>query len=94
MPKDKHIIESGLERKGFVKKERDHHYFRYFTEDGLKTPIYTKTSHGNKSKEINDSLLSEMAKQCRLTQREFILFVDCSLDRSSYERILKEKGFL
>lgn len=94
MPKSKQDIESGLTRKGFVKKEGDHHYFRYFTKDGLKTPVYTKTSHGNKSHEIDDFLLSEMAKQCCLTKKEFLLFIECSLDRSSYERNLKEKGFL
>lgn len=52
----------------------------------------TKTSHGGR--QIDDNLLSMMARQCRLSSKDFALLLDCPMDRDSYERQLVEKDFL
>lgn len=69
MPRDRRDVERGLLAKGFVQTGGDHHFFTYHTLGDLKTPVFTKTSHG--AREIDDGLLGRMARQCRLTRREF-----------------------
>ncbi len=76
-------IESSLERKGFRRRETDHSYFVYYRTDGRKSRARTKTSHGRK--EIGDSLLGLMAKQCKIQKSEFLDLIDCPLDQEAYE---------
>lgn len=83
-------VEKSLEKKGFQRKEGDHHYFNYYTKSGKKTRVFTKTSHG--VKELDDSLLGMMSKQCKLNRHDFDRLIDCPLDRDSYERKLIECG--
>jgi len=83
-------VEKSLERKGFQRKEGDHSYFNYFTKAGKKTSVFTKTSHG--AKELDDSLLGMMARQCKLSRQNFDLLIECPLDRDNYERKLVECG--
>ena len=52
--------------------------------------MFTKTSHG--VKELDDSLLSMMSRQCKLNRQDFDRLIDCPLDRDSYERKLIEGG--
>lgn len=85
MPRNKQDVEQSLKRKGFVRREGDHHYFVYHTIAGLKTAIFTKTSHTPKMREIPDNLLGQMARQCRLSKSEFLDLVDCPLSREGYE---------
>ncbi|HRE17687.1 MAG TPA: type II toxin-antitoxin system HicA family toxin [Rhodocyclaceae bacterium] len=83
-------VERALERKGFHRKEGDHHYFSYYTKAGKKTRVFTKTSHG--VKELDDTLLGMMSRQCKLTRQDFDRLIDCPLDRDAYERKLIESG--
>jgi hypothetical protein len=77
-------VEAALERKGFMRKDGDHNYFVYHRRiSGKKTAIFTKTSHSGL--DLNDFLLGQMAKQCRLSKKDFIRLVDCPLDRQTYE---------
>ncbi|MDI9349347.1 MAG: hypothetical protein QM537_05035 [Candidatus Symbiobacter sp.] len=92
MPRKQKKTETGLLNKGFVRSDNDHHYFRYYTIDGRKTDILTKTSHGGK--DIQDDILSLMARQCKLSRKEFLDLIDCPLSREQYEKILTDKGFL
>ena len=92
MPKRKDEIEKGLLRKGFVRKEGDHHFFNYHNLQGQKTAIFTKTSHTPKMREIPDNLLSLMAKQCSLSKEDFLRLVDCPLSREQYETKLMLKS--
>lgn len=94
MQRDKRKTENSLQRKGFQKNERHHHFFVYHTQEGRKTQIMTKTSHTEKNKTIGEALLRQMARQCRLTVSEFLDFTDCPMDRNTYESILKEKNLL
>lgn len=70
-------------RKGFRETETHHRYFIYHTEAGLKSKIRTKTSHGGK--ELDDWLLTQMAKQCGVSRKDFLDLVDCPLDQKGYE---------
>jgi hypothetical protein len=45
-------------------------------------------------KEINDGILAQMAKQCRLNKQDFMSLIDCPLSREKYEARLIEKGEL
>lgn len=88
MPKRRDDVERGLLRKGFEKKEGDHHYFIYCDLNGHKTAVFTKTSHTPKQRELPDHLLSLMARQCRLSKSDFFDLVDCPLSRENYENKL------
>jgi hypothetical protein len=94
MPRDKYEVESSLQKKGFRISERDHHFFIYYTQEGKKTEIRTKTSHTKKKKVIDDYLLNQMAHQCQLTNHEFNDFIDCPMKQNQYEMILKMKQIL
>lgn len=85
-------VERALEAKGFRRSESHHSYFVYYTEDGTKTPVRTKTSHGKGGADIPNNLFSRMAKQCKLRTADFRDLVDCSLSQAGYEALLTRKG--
>ncbi|MFN0078572.1 MAG: hypothetical protein ACKVY0_19100 [Prosthecobacter sp.] len=95
MPRDKTDVEGGLTRKGFqpIKPGADHNYFIYQSMAGQKARASTKTSHG-KGFDIDDNLLSQMARQCGLTKKQFLGLLDCPLSREDYEKLLKQNGKL
>jgi predicted RNA binding protein YcfA (HicA-like mRNA interferase family) len=76
MPRPAREVMASLEKKGFTKKENDHTFFHLWV-DGKKTTVYTKVSHGEK--EIHDNLLGAMARQLRLSKKQFLELVDCPL---------------
>lgn len=90
MPRKQAEVERSLLNKGFVAGGGDHNYFFYYSLAGKKTIVRTKTSHG--SREIDDNLLAQMAKQCKLSNKDFGLLVDCPLRREEYERKLLAQG--
>lgn len=90
MPRKQSEVEKSLLAKGFRAKEGDHTYFNYYSKAGKKTAVFTKTSHG--TREIDDNLLSRMAKQCKLNNKDFGLLIDCPLDRDAYEAKLIALG--
>ena len=90
MPRKQSDVEKNLQAKGFRSREGDHNYFNYYSKAGKKTAVFTKTSHG--SREIDESLLSLMAKQCKLSNKDFGLLIDCPLDRDTYEAKLVARG--
>jgi predicted RNA binding protein YcfA (HicA-like mRNA interferase family) len=94
VPRQKRDIESALTAKGFVAAEGDHHFYVYHTVDGKKTRARTKTSHTARMKDVPDNLLSEMAKQCKLTKSQFLDLVDCPMKRDGYEAALAARGEL
>lgn len=71
---DKKKTLKNLKSKGFTKSENrsdDHIYLDYYYND--KFILYTKISRGS-SKDISQGVVSAMARQCRLTKREFVEF--------------------
>ena len=89
MPKPAKDVAAGLLRKGFVSKENDHTFYQLFV-DGKKTIVSTKISHGEK--EIFDPLLGMMARQLKLTRRQFNDLVDCPLEFEEYVKLLRASG--
>ena len=85
-------VESALEAKGFHRREGDHSYFVYYTEEGKKTPVWTKTSHGKGGADIPNNLVGRMARQCKLRVADFRALVDCSLSQAGYEALLTAAG--
>lgn len=83
----KRDVEDALKRKGFRQAEGDHHRFIYWTLDGRKTVIRTKTSHGS-SQDLGDGLVKEMARQLKVSKTEFLGLVDCPVSREQYEGLL------
>ena len=90
MPRKQADVEKSLLNKGFQLGGGDHNYFFYYSKAGKKTIVRTKTSHGGK--EIDDNLLAQMAKQCKLTNKDFGLLVECPLSRDDYEAKLVVAG--
>ena len=56
----------------------------------LKTKVLTKTSHSHR--QIADGILSQMAKQCGLTNKLFGDLIECPLSRDDYEEMLVQAG--
>jgi hypothetical protein len=90
MPRKQSDVEKSLQAKGFRSRDGDHNYFNYYSKAGKKTAVFTKTSHG--AREIDDNLLACMAKQCKLSNKDFGLLIECPLDRDSYEAKLIAQG--
>jgi predicted RNA binding protein YcfA (HicA-like mRNA interferase family) len=84
-------VESALLKKGFRKADGDHHWFVYWSLDGRKTTVRTKTSHGS-TKDLGDGLLKEMARQTRIQKAEFLNLVDCPMSQQQYDKILNDAG--
>ena len=86
-------IQESFVKKGFLPKEGgDHWRYIYLSHDGKKTAVHTKISRGSKYKYLSDSLIAQMAKQCRLTKSDFLALVDCPLSRQEYEAKLQQQG--
>ena len=80
----------GLEKKGFIRHNRDHIYLHYYSTDGYKTSIFTKVSHGRK--DYGRKLLSLMAKQLKLDNEQFLKLIECPISQREYENILISNG--
>jgi hypothetical protein len=93
MPRDKREVNAGLLNKGFRPRESDHNIFIYWSLDGKKTMAKTTTSLG-RGFDIDDGLLSQMARQCGITKKHFLELVDCPLNREDYEKLLRQSGKL
>ena len=91
MQKARNVL-AALSAKGFIEAPgRDHRVFFLF-QDGKKTSIYTKLSHGKS--DSHDGLCSQMAKQMRIPIGRFNQFVDCTLTGEGYKQLLLEAGIL
>lgn len=90
MPRKQADVEKSLLSKGFQAGGGDHNYFFYYSMAGKKTVVRTKTSHG--AREIDDNLLAQMARQCKLSNKDFGLLVECPLSRAAYEAKLAAAG--
>lgn len=85
MPLKVREVRSALTSKGFKLSEKDHHFY-YLYQDGKKTQIRTKVSHGES--EIGDPTCGLMARQMKLTGPQFREFVDCKLKSEEYVELL------
>jgi hypothetical protein len=81
------VVEQALLDKGMERDENHHHMFRKQLE-GV-TQLVTRTSHG--AREIDDHLGGLMAKQCCLRLGEFWALVECPLDQSGWDALVRER---
>lgn len=82
-------VKSNLIKKGFKEVVSKHHiYLELWIEDKM-THIRTRLSHNKQ--DIDDFLISQMAKQTHLEKNEFINFANCTISESQYLEILKRK---
>jgi len=83
-------VKQALCAKGFKEDNgRDHNYY-FFHYQGKKSQINTKISHNEK--DLDDYLCTAMAKQVKLTKKQFGALVDCALTGQAYEQILVTAG--
>ena len=88
----KEKVKSALKRKGFSQNVKGHHiYFNHrWKQNGRLSGVKTFVSHGGK-KDLNDRLVSEMAKQVKLSNKDFKRLVSCEMKQKEYERIIKRR---
>jgi hypothetical protein len=86
VPRPARAVDSALLQKGFRSHNSDHVYY-YLHVDGRKTMIRTKISHN--ARDITENLLALMARQVKLTKRQFLELVDCPLTNEQYVRLLR-----
>jgi hypothetical protein len=90
----KHVVDAALISKGVRQASSDHYRMIYFDLNNQKTAINTKTSHGHSGMDIGDSLISKMARQCRLPKVLFLNLVNCPLSQEAYQSELEASGHL
>lgn len=83
-------IQSNLPKKGFIETDDRRHIFYHFHHKGKKTHIRTMVSHGSRYKTLSDDLVSKMAKQCKLTVKDFKGLAECTVSHEDYVKILEE----
>ncbi|MDZ4181027.1 MAG: hypothetical protein U1E29_17640 [Coriobacteriia bacterium] len=85
------FVEAGLKKKGFEPTDHKHRQFVFMTDSGRKTPVKTMTSHGS-DKVLSSSLVCQMARQCKLSVKEFERMVSCRIPREQYAEMLRLQG--
>ena len=83
-------IDASLRKKGFSRDVSGDHVYYYFGG----TRVKTKMSHGMMSSSLSVELISDMARQLRLTKRQFLDLIDCPLDEAGYRAILEKLGII
>ncbi len=86
-------IDAALIKKGFKKTNGDHVWYHLYDPLTGATLAQTKMSHGVMGSSVSAKLISQMARQLRLTKSQFLEFVDCTLSEESYRAVLTEHGF-
>lgn len=90
-PRQTRQIRTALLNKGFAEDETHHHVF-FLVVNGKRTSIRTYYSQGEK--ECCDWLQGQMARQLKLSRKEFDDLINCPLKRETYLELLKERGAL
>jgi hypothetical protein len=76
--------------KGFREdNSRDHDYYFFYFQN-KKSHINTKISHSET--DLNDYLCAAMAKQTKLSKKQFVQLVGCALTADAYEQLLIAGG--
>ncbi len=83
-------IDAALRKKGFRYDSTGDHRYYFFSG----TSIRTKMSHGAMGTSIGVDLITQMARQLRLTKKQFLDLIDCPLDEAGYREILKDQGLV
>ena len=81
-------IDAALRKKGFSREVSGDHIYYYFGS----TRVKTKMSHGMMGSSLSVELIGDMARQLRLTKKQFLALIDCPLNETGYRAILEELG--
>ena len=82
-------IDAALRKKGFTRDSDGDHLRYFFTmPDKGKMRIMTLMSHGTFGETIGAPLISQMARQLRLTKKQFLELVDCTMDEEGYRIVV------
>lgn len=92
MSLERTLVMDNLPKKGFVEQDDRDHIFYHFHHDGKKTHIRTHVSHGSKYKTLGNELVGQMAKQCKLTSKNFRGLAECNFSHEDYIKLLKAAG--
>lgn len=93
MPLESRKVSSALLKKGFRESSNAHHdkYWLYIGEK--RQAIATYLSRGP-SHSLSKHLCALMAKQLKLSAKEFAQLVDCTLDGPAYLATLRSQGVI
>ncbi|MBZ5624109.1 MAG: hypothetical protein LAQ69_36230 [Acidobacteriia bacterium] len=80
-----------LLRKGFVQDE-SHHTMLRLVVNRRKTRIHTWFSHGRRK--ADDWLLSQIARELRLSKRELHAFLECTIGGEQYAQLMIDRGHI
>ena len=80
-----------MKSKGFVEEKGDHKFLR-FVYKGRKTRIRTKFSHSHG--DIGIQLISKVAKQLHITNKELQGVIDCSCSEEDLIENYKRKSII
>ena len=87
------VIDAALMQKGFYRtSDADHLWYFLQREGGEGYVARTKMSHGMMGETIGVELIALMARQCRLTKKQFLSLIDCPMDETAYREILQQQG--
>ena len=68
------------------------HIWYYFQDSqGEDSSVKMMMSHGVFGETIGAPLISQMARQLRLTKTQFLDFIDCTVSETDYRDILREQ---
>jgi len=81
-------VKAALKAKGMVSANSHHTMFRMDVDGVL--AVVTRVSHSSRN-EINDSLASKMARQCKLNLKQFWDLVDCPLSAAEWQDLIRLK---
>ena len=88
----KEKVKSALKKKGFSQNDKGHHIYlnHRWKRNGQFSGVKTFVSHGSR-KDLSDRLVSEMAKQVKLSNKDFKRLVSCDMKQKEYETIIKRR---
>jgi len=72
---------------GFERRDSHHRIYRLYLDGRL--VAHTVISHGQR--ELTSYHIGQMAKQMRLSRREFLDAIQCPLDREAYHTLIRQR---
>jgi len=81
-------VATALSGKFAFEVEDSHHRIYRLLMDG-QLVARTFTSHG--ARELNDFHIQQMARQVRLSRKEFLAAIECTLDQAAYYALLRDR---
>ncbi len=85
-------IDRALVKKGFVRENSKDRIYRLWAA-GKPTRVKTILSHAS-NMDYDDHLLSQVGREMRLSKKELLQFVECTLSQEGYVDLLEERGWV